>query len=109
MIMAVEELSLAGLKAKLDDGEKVVLVDVREFDELEHGVLPGVVHIPMGSVPERLNELDPEAELIIICRTGNRSRKVGQYLASHGFYKVANLSEGMNGWAAEIDPTMEVY
>lgn len=109
MLMSVEEISIHAVKKQLDEGADVVLIDVRESEELENGVLPGTVHIPMGEIPERLGELSPDSRIIVICRTGNRSRKVTQYLMSHGFENIANMSEGMNGWAAEIDSNCKVY
>ena len=104
-----QELSIHGLQAMLSDGEKLCLLDVREAEELENGVIDGAIHIPMGSIPERMRELDVKSRFVVICRTGNRSRKVAQYLTSNGFEDVLNLSEGMNGWAKEIDTKMSVY
>lgn len=108
-MMAVPETSIHTVKRKLDSGEKVVLVDVREAEELENGALPGIVHIPMGDIMDRIGELDPSAETVIVCRTGNRSRKVAEYLAGQGFSNVANLTEGMNGWAEAIGDGYRVY
>lgn len=107
--MTVPETSIHTVKRKLDSGEKVVLVDVREAEELVNGTLPGVIHIPMGEIMDRVGELDQSAETVVICRTGNRSRKVAEYLASKGFTNVANLTEGMNGWAKEIGDGYRVY
>lgn len=107
--MTIQELSMHDLKRMLAEPNHIVLVDVRESEELENGVISGAIHIPMGQVPERMDELNPDAKTVIICRTGNRSRKITQYLMSHGFLDVANMSEGMNGWAREVDTTMSVY
>ncbi len=107
--MNIQELSMHELKKLLAEQPDVVLVDVRENEELENGVIEGVIHIPMGQIPERIDELNPKLKTVVICRTGNRSRKVTQYMVSHGFIDVSNMSEGMNGWAREIDTSMTVY
>ncbi|MFM9874047.1 MAG: rhodanese-like domain-containing protein [Fimbriimonadaceae bacterium] len=107
--MIIQEISIHELRDKLAEPNNIVLVDVRETEELENGVISGAIHIPMGLVPERMDELNPDAKTVIICRTGNRSRKVTQYLMSRGFMDVSNMSEGMNGWAQEVDTTMVVY
>lgn len=76
----------------------VVLLDVREPDEWARGHAPGARHIPMGEVPGRLDELDADAELFVICHLGGRSQRVAQYLAGRGFTPI-NVSGGMEAWA----------
>lgn len=71
------------------------LVDVREPVEVATGMLPGAVNMPMSSFVERVNELDPERPVVLVCRSGNRSGQVAEYLAGHGFTKVVNLTGGM--------------
>jgi rhodanese-related sulfurtransferase len=90
-------------------GQEIILLDIREIEELENGMIEGSIHMAMGEVPERMSELDPGAKIIVICRSGARSRKVTQYMMSHGFMDVSNLKEGMNGWAQLIDTSMTVY
>jgi len=107
--MNVPELTMHELKTLLAEPNEIVLIDVRENEELENGVLEGAIHIPMGQIPERIDELNPQAKTVVICRTGNRSRKVTEYLVSHGFVDASNMCDGMNGWAREIDSSMSVY
>ncbi len=76
----------------------VVLLDVREDDEWQRGHAAGAQHIPMGEVPARLGEIDGDAALYIICRSGGRSLKVSHYLARNGFQPV-NVAGGMVAWA----------
>jgi rhodanese-related sulfurtransferase len=97
------------LFAELEAGANPVLLDVREADELEISVLPGVVHLPLGELANRLDELDPEADTVVICRTGGRSGRATSFLQGQGFRRVRNLETGMNGWAQSVDPTMPVY
>jgi rhodanese-related sulfurtransferase len=75
------------------------LVDVREPSEVATGMLPGAVNIPMSKFVERMNELDPERPVLLVCRSGNRSGQVAEYLSGHGFPRVVNLTGGMMRYA----------
>ncbi|MBB6636412.1 rhodanese-like domain-containing protein [Cohnella thailandensis] len=86
------------LKARLDAGEKLHLIDVREDDEVAYGMIDGAVHIPMGQIPERLADIPKDEEVIFICRSGNRSGRVCEYLAAQGFGKTVNMLGGMLAW-----------
>lgn len=107
--MTVAEISIHDVKRRIDGGDNLVLLDVREAEELENGTLPGIVHIPMGDMPVRVRELNPQSEVVVVCRTGNRSRKVADFLLAMGFESVANMTEGMNGWAEEIGDGYQAY
>ena len=78
--------------------QSVVLLDVREDDEWQRGHAPGAQHIPMGQIPARLGEIDPDAKLFVVCQAGGRSQRVSQYLARNGYAPV-NVSGGMLAWA----------
>lgn len=86
-----------------------LLLDVREDWELAIARLDQAVHIPMGSVPERLGELDPAAEIVVMCRSGGRSAQVARFLEQHGFAKVWNLTGGILAWSEQLDPTLPQY
>jgi len=106
----MQQLSVHGLKERLDaPGEPPVILDVREGWELRICTLPGIVHIPMGQIPARAGELDPEQELVVVCHHGVRSLRVAQFLESRGFVNVYNLRGGVDAWAREIDPAMQTY
>lgn len=90
-------------------GGHPVILDVREPWEREVCALPGSAHIPMRQVPERLAELDREAELVVVCHHGIRSQQVANYLDRQGFGRVYNLRGGLDAWAREIDPGMATY
>lgn len=79
-------------------GPAAVLLDVREDDEWRRGHAAGAQHIPMGEVPARLQEIDPEAKLYVICHLGGRSMRVAQYLQRNG-YRPVNVNGGMQAWA----------
>lgn len=97
------------LKAELDAGRDLMLLDVREDDELEVSRLDGIVHIPMNEIPDRIGEIDASRDIVVICRSGQRSGKVTSYLLGQGYSRVRNLSDGMNGYATRVDGTLTVY
>lgn len=105
----VGEVTARELKDRLDAGEPLLVIDVRETWELEIASLPGVVHVPMGLVADRLGEFDPERETVVMCRSGGRSMQVAQYLARNGFRSVLNLSGGILGWSRDVDPSVATY
>jgi rhodanese-related sulfurtransferase len=82
---------------------------VREPEELAIAALPGAKHIPMGDIPSRLAELDPDAEWVIVCHHGMRSANVAMYLARMGFEHIANLTGGIDQWSLTIDPSVPRY
>jgi rhodanese-related sulfurtransferase len=97
------------LKERLDRGDQLVLLDVREPWELKINRLEGHVHIPMAEIPERVNEIDPKSEVVVYCQGGVRSLRVALFLKKHGFEKVWNLAGGIDLWAVEVDPSMPRY
>jgi len=91
-------------------GKPVTLLDVREDWEVKLAPVPAEhVHIPMGQIPDRLGELDPARETVVICRSGGRSMQVANFLERRGFSRVANLAGGILAWSADLDPTIPVY
>ena len=86
-------------------GSSAVLLDVREDDEWQRGHAPGATHIPMGEVPGRLGEIDPDAELFVVCHAGGRSLRVAQYLTRNGFEPI-NVDGGMLAWAGAGRPVV---
>jgi rhodanese-related sulfurtransferase len=105
----VDEISVERLKALVDAGEAPRVLDVREAYELEISSLPFALHIPMGEVPARMGELDPEAPLIVMCRSGGRSMQVARFLEARGFRSVSNLAGGILAWGERIDPSLSPY
>lgn len=91
-------------------GAKMTLLDVREDWETALAPVPtDILHIPMGQIADRLSELDPQHETVVICRSGGRSLEVARFLASHGFGSVYNLAGGILAWSRELDPTIPQY
>ena len=85
------------------------LLDVREPHELEISALPNAVNIPLGQLAARLSELDSADEMVIFCKSGSRSARGLELLASAGFKKVKNLKGGINAWAREVDQSLPLY
>lgn len=91
----VQQIEVGQLPAEF--GADAVLLDVREDDEWQSGHIVGAQHIPMGDVPVRIDEIDRDATLYVICHAGGRSQRVAQYLARNGFDPI-NVSGGMLSW-----------
>jgi adenylyltransferase/sulfurtransferase len=85
------------------------LVDVREPHELEISRIPNAINIPLGQLAARLSELDSAEEMVIFCKSGSRSARGLELLASAGFKKVKNLKGGINAWAREVDKSLPIY
>lgn len=85
------------------------LIDVREPHELEISKLPNATNIPLGQLAARLSELDSAEEMVIFCKSGSRSARGLELLASAGFKKVKNLKGGINAWAREVDKSLPIY
>ena len=105
----MESITPVELKQELDGGKSYVLLDVREREELEICRIEGSLHIPMGEIPARLDELDPDSPIVCICHHGLRSASVAGFLVSRDFESVFNLTGGVERWASDVDPSMERY
>ncbi|MBU5440591.1 rhodanese-like domain-containing protein [Paenibacillus sp. MSJ-34] len=86
------------IKSRLDQGERLNLIDVREAEEVAEGMIPGAKHIPLGQIPERLEEIEQTGEIIMICRSGYRSERACEYLQQLGFQGLKNMQGGMLAW-----------
>jgi len=105
----IEQMTPSDFVERRKAGEDLVLLDVREPRELAVASVPGAVHIPMAQVPGRLDELDPQKHIVVICHSGGRSQAVVGFLKHKGFGKVSNLAGGITRWSREVDPSIPVY
>jgi len=107
----IQHITPQDLKRWLDDDARAqpVLLDVREAWEFAVCRLDGARHIPMRTIPARLNELDRKAEIVVICHHGVRSFQVAMFLDKQGFDKLVNLYGGVAAWARDVDPAMPTY
>ncbi len=103
------ELTAAELKQKLDQNSNLVLLDVREPVERTTAAIEPSVHIPMGDIPARVQELDPDQHIIVYCHHGVRSLNVTAWLRQQGFEQVQSLRGGIDRWSREIDPKVPLY
>jgi rhodanese-related sulfurtransferase len=104
------EITPAEVKEKLENGDRPVLLDVREPLELQLARIEGALHIPMGEIPMRANlELDPDAHIVVVCHHGVRSLNVTNWLRYQGFERVQSMRGGIDRWSREIDPTVPTY
>ena len=106
--MSVPEISPTEFVARRDRGESLTLLDVREDWELAVASVPNIVHIPMGQVADRLQELDRNNEVVVLCRSGRRSLEVAKFLQQNGF-KAVNLAGGILAWSRDLDATIPTY
>ncbi|MFI4891107.1 MAG: rhodanese-like domain-containing protein [Steroidobacterales bacterium] len=91
-------------------GTPMTLLDVREEWEVRLAPAPSAhLHIPMGQVPDRMQEMDPGAQIVVICRSGGRSMEVARILQRAGFANVGNLQGGILAWSRDVDPAIPVY
>jgi rhodanese-related sulfurtransferase/TusA-related sulfurtransferase len=91
------------LEKKLIANENIVVVDVRESAEYVFNHIPNAISIPLGELENRLNELNKEAEIYVVCRTGNRSDFAAQKLTENGFTNVVNVMPGMSEWTGKTN------
>jgi sulfur-carrier protein adenylyltransferase/sulfurtransferase len=105
----VPSITVEELKAKMDRGDQFVLIDVREPHEIAINSLEGSIKIPLGMLPDRVNQLSSADEIVIHCKMGGRSAQAVEFLRTAGFRKVSNLAGGIDAWAERIDPTMPRY
>jgi len=103
------DIGAGELAARLQQGNHIRLIDVREPHELEISRLPGAQLIPLGQMAARLSELDSAEEIVLFCKSGTRSARALELLASAGFRKMKNLKGGINAWAREVDPSLPIY
>ncbi len=104
----VPEITPRALKARLDQGDDLFILDVREPHEYQICNLRGHL-IPLGELPRRVHELDSSREIVAHCRSGKRSAEAVEFLRKAGFRKIWNLKGGILGWSDEVDPTVPKY
>ena len=103
------DITATELSQRLQQGNHVQLLDVREPHELQISKLEGADLIPLGQLAARLSELDSAQEMVVFCKAGTRSARALELLVSAGFRKAKNLQGGINSWAREVDPSMPIY
>lgn len=105
----LREIDVHQLKERMAQDTPFVLLDVREHAEVEICSLPNATVIPLGELPQRLSELDINAETIVHCKVGGRSAQALQILNEAGFSNCCHVQGGINAWSVEIDPSVALY
>ncbi len=105
------EIKPTDLRARLDAGEKLLLLDVRQPWEHEAAKIAGSVLIPLNDLPARLGELvlEPGQTLVTYCHAGVRSMRAAQFLEQSGFAGVLSLAGGIAAWSAQVNPSVPQY
>ena len=106
----MEEITATELKQRLDQGDDIQIIDVREDYEVALGRIPDAVHIPLAQVMSRMNEIEPNRDTVVYCKMGGRSARAIDALQRSGFSgKLINLKGGIIGWANDVDPSVPKY
>jgi adenylyltransferase/sulfurtransferase len=104
----IPQLTVKELKRRIDAGEDLFILDVREPFEYKIAQIGGKL-IPLNDVPQRLNEIPREREIIVQCKSGGRSQRAAELLKQQGYPTVVNLAGGILAWSDEIDPAVQKY
>ena len=104
----IPQLSVKDYKSRIDKGEELFLLDVREPYEYQIAQIGGTL-IPQNDVPNRLAEIPRDKEIVVQCRSGARSQRIAEFLKQSGYTNVVNLAGGILAWADEIDPKVQKY
>jgi molybdopterin/thiamine biosynthesis adenylyltransferase/rhodanese-related sulfurtransferase/molybdopterin converting factor small subunit len=108
--LTMEEITATDLKQRLDKGDDIQIIDVREPHEYEIGQIPNSKLIPLGQVLNRMNEIDPDRETVVHCKMGGRSAKAIDALKRSGFQgRLINLAGGITAWSNDVDPSVPKY
>ena len=106
----MQEITATELKAAMDSGADIQLIDVRQPDEYAAAKIEGAKLIPLGEIIARMDELDPTRETVIHCKMGGRSARAIEALERSGYTgTMKNLVGGITGWSTDVDPTVPKY
>jgi len=106
----MREITATELKQRLDNGDDIQIIDVREPHEVKIASIPNATHIPLGQVLNRMSEIDPNRETVVHCKMGGRSAKAIEALKRSGFAgNLLNLKGGITAWSNEVDDSVPKY
>lgn len=104
------EITATELKQRLDNGDDIQIIDVREANEVAYAKLPNSTHIPLAQVLDRMSEIDPNRDVVVHCKMGGRSARAIDALKRSGFTgNLMNLKGGILAWSSEVDPSVPRY
>jgi len=102
----VVDITPKQLKARLDAGEDIDIIDIREDWEVAQGTLAEARHIPMDDIPDSLDDIPKDKPVVIMCHTGRRSEATAEWLSTEDYDNILNLVGGIAAWSADVDPSM---
>ncbi len=105
----MNEITVDQLKARRDANEALLLLDVREPDEVETAAIAGATVIPMAQIPQALGSLPQDRPIVVMCHHGSRSAHVTHFLNANGYANAVNLDGGIDAWSRTIDPSVARY
>src|SRR4051812_30005622 len=106
----IREITARELKQRLDNGDDIQIVDVREDNEVAVAKIPNTIHIPLGQVVNRMSEIDPARKTVVHCKMGGRSARAIDALQRSGFTgNLLNLAGGITAWSNDVDPSVPKY
>ena len=106
----MREITATELKQRLDNGDDLQVVDVREPNEVAVAKIPNTIHSPLGQVINRMSEIDPTRETVVHCKMGGRSARAIEALQRSGFTgELINLAGGITAWSNDVDPSVPKY
>jgi adenylyltransferase/sulfurtransferase len=106
----IPQITAKELKERLDNGEDLQIIDVREAHELAVAKMPNTIHIPLAQVVTRMSEIDPGKETIVHCKMGGRSSMAIMALKQAGFTgNLTNMAGGITAWSNDVDPSVPKY
>ncbi|MDQ1772631.1 hypothetical protein GQR60_19665 [Labilibaculum sp. A4] len=97
------------LAQEMEKRQDLLMLDVREHTEIQICHLKDAMHVPMGQIPNKLEDLPKNKDLVVFCHMGVRSKQVMNYLRKNGFSRVFNLKGGIDRWSVEVDPKVQRY
>ncbi|MCQ8103993.1 rhodanese-like domain-containing protein [Methylomonas sp. SURF-2] len=107
--MPITQCTAQQLQERLQRGDTLQLLDVREAHEYAFARIEGSIHIPLNRIPERIQELNAEQDIVVICHHGMRSQQACLFLDQYGFDRLYNLKGGIDAWSTSCDPTVPRY
>ena len=107
--MSIQQISATELKTRIQNEDQLFLLDVREPNEFQYASIENSVLIPLNQIPQRLGELNPQQEIIVICHHGVRSQQACMYLDNSGFENITNLIGGIDAWSCTCDSSVRRY
>lgn len=106
----MQQITATELKTRIDAGEDIQLIDVRQPDEYAFAKIEGAKLIPLGEIISRMNEIDAARQTVIHCKMGGRSARAIEALQHHGFAgNLLNLAGGITAWSNDVDPSVPKY